>query len=282
MQSSTDSSDSASSTATVTQCIQDQSRGSRIVTAVDELGRIYIQSAIECAERLRSAGCYDKAIDILVRTYQYATTMIGQVSTPALHVLWQIGRTYHVASNLQPAMSVFEQVLVRAQLLSHQDIVADCLFRLAHMRQHAGDFISSETYYRDALDVAIRIHGTKYHMDVATILYNMGLLVHGLGKLFAAHGLYTEAIHIATHTGMSSEITSNPNGAFIAKVLERVIPIIEETTGLSFESILTTINQHLALAQSNSALWETLAKADLGAMLEVHAMVNDNFCAAAA
>ena len=248
--------------------------------AAEEIGKMSIQSAVECAERLRTAGHYDQAIDILERTYRYAVTMvypINQINVPILHILWQIGRTYHVASNLQRAMAIFEQVLLQAQQLSQHDIVADCLFRLAHMKQYTGDVRSAEIYYRDALHVALVIHGTKYHMDVATVLYNMGMLAHGQGDLFRAQGLYEEAIRIASNAShlpastSSSQAPGNPNADFIANALELVVQIIESTTGLSNgigtderdDALLAVITQHPLADENSNALWEMLANSPM-------------------
>lgn len=247
--------------------------------AAEEIGKMSIQSAVECAERLRTAGHYDQAIDILERTYRYAVMVypINQINVPILHILWQIGRTYHVASNLQRAMAIFEQVLLQAQQLSQHDIVADCLFRLAHMKQYTGDVRSAEIYYRDALHVALVIHGTKYHMDVATVLYNMGMLAHGQGDLFRAQGLYEEVIRIASNalhqpaSTSSSQAPGNPNADFIANALELVVQIIESTTGLSNgigtderdDALLAVITQHPLADENSNALWEMLANSPM-------------------
>ena len=148
---------------------------------------------------------------------------------------------------------------------------------------------SAETYYRDALHVAIVIHGTKYHMDIATILYNMGMLAHGQGDLLPAQGLYEEAIRIASNASpraaspsSSLHAQDNPNADFIANALELVFQIIEETTGIGNgigtdeedDALLAAIAQHPPL--------ESLANADFIAVCEMHAKVDDSFCAAAA
>lgn len=262
----------------------------------EEIGKVSIQSAVECAERLRTAGHYDQAIDILERAYQYATTMVNptnRITIPTLHILWQIGRTYHVASNLETAMAIFERVLLQAQQLSQHDIVADCLFRLAHMKQYTGEVRSAETYYGDALHVAIVIHGTKHHMDVATILYNLGLLAHGQSNLFVAQGLYEEAIRIASaiprpaSLSSLSPVVTNPNKEFIANALDLIIQIVEQTTGIGSnedgEVLLNAITHREPSADDNTTLWEMLANFHLVAnMCEIHAKVDDAFCAAAA
>ena len=68
-----------STTTTTTPCVAASQQTSVPVIlspAAEEVCKVSIQSAVECAERLRTAGDYDQAINILERTYQYATTMV--------------------------------------------------------------------------------------------------------------------------------------------------------------------------------------------------------------
>lgn len=138
------------------------------------------------------------------------------------------------------------------------------------------------------LRVAIFIHGTRFHMDIATIIFNMGMLAHGWGRLGTAQALYEEAIGIARALCPESNANFIRDGLELLSevVLRRGLPVELEVDDdddtESDDDDDETFNEPMARTNVNYRYMESIAFARLVAVCRIRVEIDETSCAAAA
>jgi tetratricopeptide (TPR) repeat protein len=194
------------------------------------------QSIHLLAQALASQGVLDEAEALDREALALRTKLLGPQSTPVADSLNNIGNLYFRRRELNEAQRYFEQALAIYRRTDNQSRTAAVLNNLANVLELKPDYAAAETLYREAVDIARRIHGDS-HPSTALYLRNLGESLRGQDKLKEADAIHSEALAVR------------------ASLLDELHPLLVD----SFERLAQTKKQEEKLTEAETLYRKALA-----------------------